>query len=502
DENEPELTYPCEDVDPLNTRPPASESEPENENTIEYEDETVPASIHEVGESSAVAIPQTDSDNLLPGFMRWDIDSLLLILDLGSEVRSSVEQGTTTMEKLVEKLGNAEDKVKCKKLNNKLEEARFSNTFLRMQNERVERDLYWTRVQAYELYQEMIHRGFVFEERPNEAIDVPVKDEENATKESRGKSSDVNAAITVERARQANVRSDSSGSGPIRGQDPAPVVREYTFAGFIKCNPTAFHGTEGAIELRRWFEKTKSVFRISECAKGKKVRVLSHRRSSKNEERAVKLEERVKVDAYIRGLTDNIKGEVTSSKPANLNEANNQKQGNARAMITASTDGNVSSGLLPSCEHCFTRHAGLCTIKCHKCGKIGHKARYCKGKNVATCANALPILTCYVCGEQGHTRNRCSKKVKKEEVEEVRGQAYAIKDAEPKGPNVVTGTFLLNGRYAFILFDLGSDRSFVDTRFSSMLNINPVKIGASYEVELNDERVVSTNTVLKSCTLN
>ncbi|GJT21106.1 putative reverse transcriptase domain-containing protein [Tanacetum coccineum] len=30
--------------------------------------------------------------------------------------------------------------------------------------------------------------------------------------------------------------------------------------------------------------------------------------------------ERVKVDAYIRGLTDNIKGEVTSSKPANLNE--------------------------------------------------------------------------------------------------------------------------------------------------------------------------------------
>nr|GFD21793.1 hypothetical protein [Tanacetum cinerariifolium] len=30
--------------------------------------------------------------------------------------------------------------------------------------------------------------------------------------------------------------------------------------------------------------------------------------------------ERVKVDAYIRGSTDNIKGEVTSSKSANLNE--------------------------------------------------------------------------------------------------------------------------------------------------------------------------------------
>ncbi|GJX93997.1 hypothetical protein Tco_0348583 [Tanacetum coccineum] len=55
---------------------------------------------------------------------------------------------------------------------------------------------------------------------------------------------------------------------------------------------------------------------------------------------------------------------------------NNQKQRNARAMVTAPTD-----------------------------GKVGHKARYCKEKNVATGANAQPILTCYDCGKQGHTRN-------------------------------------------------------------------------------------------------
>ncbi|GJT36253.1 hypothetical protein Tco_0926672 [Tanacetum coccineum] len=29
---------------------------------------------------------------------------------------------------------------------------------------------------------------------------------------------------------------------------------------------------EGAVELRRWFEKTESVFEISECAEGKKVK--------------------------------------------------------------------------------------------------------------------------------------------------------------------------------------------------------------------------------------
>ncbi|GKE75364.1 putative reverse transcriptase domain-containing protein, partial [Tanacetum coccineum] len=93
-------------------------------------------------------------------------------------------------------------------------------------------------------------------------------------------------------------------------------------------------------------------------------------------------------------------------------------------------------------------------------------------------------------------------KVKQEEVREVRGRDYAIKDAKPKGLNVVTSTFLLNNRYASVLFDSGSDRSFVNTRFSSLLDIQPIKIEDSYEVQLADGRVVSTNTILKGCTLS
>ncbi|GJS75184.1 putative reverse transcriptase domain-containing protein [Tanacetum coccineum] len=262
----------------------------------------------------------------------------------------------------------------------------------------------------------------------------------------------------------------------------------------MKCNPAAFRGVEGAVELRRWFEKTESVFEISECAEGEFCLVEELQRME-NELWNLKVKEynmvaytqrfnelalmcprmvepeSVKIDAYIRGLSDNIKGEVTSSKPTNLNEAvrmahklmeqklqarnerilegnkrkwenfqsgnssgksnhkdnsrqssqNNQKQGNARAMTTALNEGKVSSGSLPVCERCFTRHVGQCTIKCHKCGKIRHKARYCKEKNVATGANAQPIWTCYDCGKQGHTRNRCLKKVKQEEVGEARG---------------------------------------------------------------------------------
>ncbi|GKG18834.1 hypothetical protein Tco_0375933 [Tanacetum coccineum] len=50
----------------------------------------------------------------------------------------------------------------------------------------------------------------------------------------------------------------------------ASAVCEYI--GFMKCNPTVFCGIEGAVELRRWFEKTESVFEISECAECKKVK--------------------------------------------------------------------------------------------------------------------------------------------------------------------------------------------------------------------------------------
>ncbi|GJT03229.1 putative reverse transcriptase domain-containing protein [Tanacetum coccineum] len=399
----------------------------------------------------------------------------------------------------------------------------------------------------------------------------------------------VDVAIAVERARHENVGNDARGSGPAWGQDATPATRECTFTGFIKCNPTAFHegkkvrfaaATLQGPALTRWNTKVATMgletvnrmpwteikqLMTAEFCLIEEVQRMEHELwdlkvkeydivayTQRFNELALMCPrmvepERVKVDAYIRGLTDNIKGEVTSSKPANLNEAvhmahklmdqksqakderilerkkrkwesfqggnssgkgnqrdnsrqtlqNNQRQGNAGAMVTAPTDGKL---LL--CERCFTRHVGQCTIKCHKCGKVGHKSRYCKEKNVATGANALPIPTCYDCGEQGHTRNLCRRKVKQEEVGEVRSRAYAIKDAEPKGPNMVTGTFLLNNGYAFVLFDSGFDRSFVDTRFSSMLDIDPVKIRASYEVELADGRVISTNTILEGCTLN
>ncbi|GJX10411.1 putative reverse transcriptase domain-containing protein [Tanacetum coccineum] len=493
DENKPELTYPYEETDSLNPPPPVSESKPDEEieveNPIEPEDETVPASVYKIGKSSTAAIPRGDGDSLLPGFMRRDIESLFglivnlsrcmcgremvhalvekkgkakdkvygkLILDLGNEARSSVEQGMATMEKLVEKLGSVGEEAECKKLKMELKEARSRNTFLRIQNERVERDLYWTR--SAPMTQAAMCRMI---------------------KES------VDATIIAERERQEKVKNDASESGPMRGQDTAPAVHDECAEGKkVKFVAATLEG----LDLTWWNSKiaTLSLEIVNQMPWTEMKQLMTAK------------------FCPIKEIQYNIKGEVTSSKPANLNEAirmahklmeqksgkvsqkdnsrhtlqNNQKQGNARAMVIAPTDGK-----LPWCERCFSRHVRPCMIKCHKCGKVRHMSRYYKEKSIATGANAQSIPTCYDCGEQGYTRNRCPKKVKQEEVGDVHGQAYAIKDVEPKGPNVVTGMFLLNNRYASVLFDSDFDRSFVNTRFSSLPDIKPIKIEDSYEYD-------------------
>nr|GEX77869.1 RNA-directed DNA polymerase, eukaryota, reverse transcriptase zinc-binding domain protein [Tanacetum cinerariifolium] len=51
------------------------------------------------------------------------------------------------------------------------------------------------------------------------------------------------------------------------------------------------------------------------------------------------------------------------------------------------------------------------------------------------------------------------------------------------------GTFLLNNRYATVLFNSGSDKSFVNTSFIHLIDIDPVRLDTSYEVELADERL-------------
>ncbi|GKD95263.1 hypothetical protein Tco_1375100 [Tanacetum coccineum] len=87
-------------------------------------------------------------------------------------------------------------------------------------------------------------------------------------------------------------------------------------------------------------------------------------------------------------------------------------------------------------------------------------------------------------------------------IGEARGKSYVLGggDANPDS-NVVTGTYLLNNHYAFILFDSGADRSFVSAIFSTLLDKIPDTLDVSYAIELADGRVSETNTVLRGYAL-
>ncbi|GJX83498.1 hypothetical protein Tco_0332979 [Tanacetum coccineum] len=270
DKNKPELMFPYEEADPLNPPPPTSDSEPEAvievEDTVEPEDEIVPASVYEIASISRQLCGHETTHALVKKKGKAKDEYYgKLILDLGNKVLSRMEEGTTAIENLVRKLGNAEERVECKKLKKELEEERIMHP------------------KSSPLTQSAVRQMI---------------------KES------VDAAIATEQARDANARNNASRSGQARG----------------------------AVELRRWFEKMEMTFGIRECAEDKKVKIEKEFWNLKVKEynkvaytqrfnelalmclRMVELKS-VKVYSYIRGLSDNIKGEVTSSKPTNLNEA-------------------------------------------------------------------------------------------------------------------------------------------------------------------------------------
>ncbi|GJV29521.1 putative reverse transcriptase domain-containing protein [Tanacetum coccineum] len=108
-----------------------------------------------------------------------------------------------------------------------------------------------------------------------------------------------------------------------------------------------------------------------------------------------------------------------------------------------------------------------------------------------------------IVGNVGHRKRDCPKLKKNGQGGNNRGAVYKLGAVDAQqDPKVITGTFLLNNRYATALFDSGADKSFVSINFSTLIDIEPVELDTCYEVELADGKVVSTNNVLIGCTLN
>ncbi|GJR58741.1 putative reverse transcriptase domain-containing protein [Tanacetum coccineum] len=179
-----------------------------------------------------------------------------------------------------------------------------------------------------------------------------------------------------------------------------------------------------------------------------------------------------KINKYIRGLPDNIYGNVKSSKPKTLDEAielandlmdqklcTYAKRSDNKRKANDSSRNNHGHQQQP-----FKKSSGNTNV-----------ANTQRGNGATPNGNG--------CFEFGNAKKR--------------GNA-------PGGPdsNVLTSTFLLNNHYASILFDTGADRSFISTAFSTQIDIAPTPLDNSYDVELADGKVVGIDTIMRGCTLN
>ncbi|GKG12465.1 hypothetical protein Tco_0346702, partial [Tanacetum coccineum] len=75
------------------------------------------------------------------------------------------------------------------------------------------------------------------------------------------------AALEAQAAAMVNSDNPNRNIGPTK----IPVTKRGNYKEFISCQPFYFNGTERAVKLICWFERTESVFSRSKCAEEDKV---------------------------------------------------------------------------------------------------------------------------------------------------------------------------------------------------------------------------------------
>nr|GEZ54807.1 putative reverse transcriptase domain-containing protein [Tanacetum cinerariifolium]GEZ55161.1 putative reverse transcriptase domain-containing protein [Tanacetum cinerariifolium] len=221
----------------------------------------------------------------------------------------------------------------------------------------------------------------------------------------------------------------------------------------------------------------------------------------------LKLKGSDEIEKYVSGLPDMIHESVMASKPKTMQDAikfatelmdqkirtlakrqaknkrkfedtlrNNQNQQHpfkrhnvARAYTAGPGEQKPYEGSKTLCPKCNYHHDGKCAPKCTNCQRV---------------------LTCFECEARDHFKNNYPKLKNKNQGSQA-GNGSAVARAYGMGTtgtnpnsNVVTCTFLLDNRYALILFNTAANRSFVSTAFSSVIDIIPATLDHGYDVEL------------------
>ncbi|GJX98752.1 reverse transcriptase domain-containing protein [Tanacetum coccineum] len=320
-------------------------------------------------------------------------------------------------------------------------------------------------------------------------------------------------ADSVTSALEAQAATMASASNPDRNTGPTgtPVVKTGNYKEFISCQPFYFNGTEGAVGLIRWFERTESVFSRSRCAEENKVtfatgtltddalswwnayaqpmgieqanqitwtelkRLLTNKYCPRTEIR--KMEEELynlivkgnDLKPYVRRfqeltvLCPNMVPNNDKLLEAFIRGLPRSIEGNYRVTIKESLTTEELSTIAPAATTTTATPTIATTIVNNKTeGKklvepmlllhqktVGHLSKNCQNKSPATGSNQLPVTI------------------------------HLVK----------------------VLFDSGADRSFISISLASKLNIPSITIDTFYDIKMADGNLVSTNTVIKGCTL-
>ncbi|GJT76042.1 putative reverse transcriptase domain-containing protein [Tanacetum coccineum] len=282
------------------------------------------------------------------------------------------------------------------------------------------------------------------------------------------------------------------------------------------------------VVLSQWFEKMELVFHISNCAVEnqkalKKMMTVKYYPRGEIKKLEIELwnlkvkgtdvasytlrfqelalmcgrmfhEESEEVEKYFGGFPNMIQGNVMSYQPKMMEKE-----------IKFSND-QMDQKVLTITER---------QAECNKCKKVSHLAHDYRSSgpngnnnNRGNFGTTQNVVTCYECGVQGNFKKDYLK-LKNGNCGNQRGNGNAPAKVYVVGnvgtnldSNIVTGTFLLNDRYASILFDTSANRSFVSTTFSSLIDITPTTLDHYYDVELADGKIIRINTIIWGCTLN
>nr|GEU91446.1 reverse transcriptase domain-containing protein [Tanacetum cinerariifolium] len=113
----------------------------------------------------------------------------------------------------------------------------------------------------------------------------------------------VAATLEAQAAKMANTANTN------RNPEQAHVARKCSYKEFMSCQPFNFKGSEGAVGLIRWFERTESVFLVATVSRTARFQELATLCPT------MVLDSEKLLEAFIGGLPRSIEGNVTASKP-------------------------------------------------------------------------------------------------------------------------------------------------------------------------------------------